>query len=90
MLAVKNRRASDFVAAPAKAPGPVVLSLDAAVEIMAVPSPARALQAELAARLAGEVDRYPQHSVGWRIMAIGWAATLCWMPLLVVAALIVA
>lgn len=81
MLAVKHRRASGYV--PQIAPAqPVVVALadDAAIE--AVPSPARALQAELAARLAGA----PTQQTGWslrrRTTIVFGVATLCWVPIM--------
>lgn len=87
MLAVKNRRASDYVPQIAAAQ-PVVVALggDAAVE--AVPSPARALQAELAARLAGEARVQTERSLRWRTGVVVGAALLCWLPVAGAAALI--
>lgn len=88
MLSVKVRRASDYVPlAPApKAAMVVALADDAAID--AVPSPARLLQAELAARLAGETAIVPQRSLRWRAAMICGAAILAWVPLAVGGSLI--
>lgn len=87
MLAVKNRRASDYVPQIAAAQ-PVVVALvgDAAVE--AVPSPARALQAELAARLAGAPTVQAGRSLRRRTAIVIGLAILCWTPIVAVAVLV--
>lgn len=87
MLAVKHRRASDYVPQIAAAQ-PVVVTLrgDAAVE--AVPSPARALQAELAARLAGAAAVQTGRSLRWRMAVVVGGALMCWVPVVGLTALI--
>jgi hypothetical protein len=90
MLAVKNRRASEYVMPSPVPQQAVVVALagDAAVE--AVASPARMMQAELAARLAGGVDMRPTRSLRWRAAMVIGAAILCWVPIAAAAALIFA
>ena len=90
MLAVKNRRASDYVPQIAAPPVPVVVALadDAVVE--AVPSPARALQAELAARLAGAPTVQTGRSLRRRTAIVFGVAILCWMPIVAAAVMALA
>lgn len=90
MLAVKNRRASDYVLqSPAPKAAVVVTLADDAV-IGAVASPARLLQAELAARLAGDAAVVAEHSLRWRAAMICGAAIVAWVPLALAASLIFA
>jgi hypothetical protein len=92
MLAVKNRRASEYVP-QAHVPSPqradvVALAGDALVG--GGPSPARMMQAELAARLAGGIETQPGRSLRWRAMMVFGAALLCWLPIAGAAVLIFA
>lgn len=90
MLAVKNRRASDYVL-PSLAPKEaVVVALADDAVFGAVASPARLLQAELTARLAGETIVVQGRSLRWRAAMIGGAAILAWAPLALAASLIFA
>ncbi|NJS13564.1 MAG: hypothetical protein HC788_01860 [Sphingopyxis sp.] len=84
MLAIKVRRASDYVEQPVQ----VVVAL-AGTEIVPVgTSPARALQAELASRLAVGPDPFPMVSTRRRVALIMAAAALCWLPIVGVFALL--
>ena len=87
MLAVKHRRASEYVP-EIVSPQPVVVALADDAAVAAVPSPARALQAELAARLAGEASVQSGRSLRWRTAVVFGVAALCWTPILGAAALI--
>lgn len=90
MLAVKNRRASDYVLQSPAPKAAVVVALADDAAIGAVASPARQLQAELAARLAGETSILAGHSLRWRVAMICGAAIVAWMPLVLAASLVFA
>jgi len=80
MLAVKNRRPSEYV--PRFAPMVVAIAADTAVAATA--SPARALQAELAERLAqGQLVSVavPGRSIRWRAAMICAATLASWVPI---------
>jgi hypothetical protein len=88
MLALKVRRASDYVPAPTARQQAAVIALADDGVIGPVDSPARRMQAELAARLTGEAVVDPGRSLRWRMGAICGAAILCWVPLVGAMALI--
>jgi hypothetical protein len=87
MLAVKHRRASEYVPQSLPQPRGVVVALAGDAHGDAE-SPARALQAELAARLAGAPVVRNGRSLRWRAAMIFGAAILCWVPIAAAAALI--
>lgn len=87
MLAVKHRRASDYV--PKKATvQPVVVALAGDESVESVPSPARALQAELTARFAGAAAVQTGRSMRWRMAVVVGGAMMCWVPVAGLTALI--
>ena len=87
MLAVKNRRASEYVPQVAAPQPAVVLALASDMAVEGVASPARMMQAELAARLAGGLAEQPGRSLRWRAAVVFGAAILCWVPIAGVVAL---
>ena len=89
MLAVKNRRATEYVLqTPVATPQAVVVALAGGALVHGVASPALLLQAELAARLAGAGLVQPERSLRWRAAVIFGAAILCWVPFAAAAALL--
>lgn len=90
MLAVKSRRASEYVMQPPASQQAVVVALADDMCVDGVASPARIMQAELAARLAGGADMRPTRSLRWRAAVVIGAAILCWVPIAAAAALIFA
>jgi hypothetical protein len=77
MLAVKQRRSSEYVFRPA-ASGP---RLADAAEVPAVASPARAMQAQLAERLAAPAQADMSAKVATGLSLRGRAAVICAMAL---------
>jgi hypothetical protein len=88
MLAVKKRRASEYVPHVAASQPSVVVALAGDVTAEGVASPARMLQDQLAARLAGDALVQPERSLRWRAAVVFGAAILCWLPIAGAAALI--
>ena len=79
MLAVKSRRSSDYVARPQ----PVELRIADAAAGPGVASPARLMQAELAARLTpdkGPASTPSGISLRGRAALICASALVCWLP----------
>lgn len=82
MFAHKLRRDEDYVVRPqpvAERSGPTAISATAA----AVPSPARMMQDDLAAQIAGGVLTESDRGLSprARIAAIIGAALMCWIPI---------